>query len=275
MFSVRTLLCTCLTIAGLVLFALSSTPGFWGARVIAKWKGGQGVPRSPGEFGVSFSTPGSPKWDDDFEALRNLGPVGVHALCKTLRSDDPKQRARSLIALQSFGPRAADAVSALVPMLDEQDYWVFRQAVGCLTEIGPPAKPALPKLEQLREAQKENEENEVRPRGVISGDGMPDTVVFLPSSKLSLLNEAIRNISTPTSRPQAQTIDHDSKGVCLPWFVKATLPLAVNNGRMVGLVLTLLFGTLSVWSFWSDRRHFAAMTRSKGGSVPAATAQKP
>jgi len=67
----------------------------------------------------------------------------VQALSLALASDDPKAKVTALDALQSLGPQARAAASALVPVLDESRAWIGVAAMDALTAIGKDAVPIL------------------------------------------------------------------------------------------------------------------------------------
>jgi HEAT repeat protein len=86
----------------------------------------------------------------------------VPALAKIIAQDDDDQRLRfspgfrqgclaAVKALEPLGPKAKDAVPALIQLLDNTAAWQWnplgpREAMVALAKIGPDAKPALPSL---------------------------------------------------------------------------------------------------------------------------------
>jgi len=282
-FSLRTLLLFSLTVSAAMLAGLSSLPQVWGAQIIPELKDLPGGVRGYGLEWLAMTKSGKDlaKWDEDVRSLKGLGSVGVHLLCNSLNCQDSEEKEMALIALQSFGPDAAEAVPLLTAMLDEEDYWVLRQVVGCLGKIGYQALPALSKLEQLLEERKRDYEigrlqvhfmstysHLFEPAHTIPIFDRPAPYVQeVTPEMMRFLDKAIGQISGATkdvnefAAPRTSETNPGTWG--LPWYVRLTVPLANNNGKIVGLVLAILFGVLSVWSFLSDRRYFRKLLEAK------------
>ncbi len=87
-----------------------------------------------------------------FYALRvltRLGPKAadaVPALIKTLNDPDPKLRREAEFALGAIGPQAAAAVPSLIERLDDEDDAVRYAACYALGKIGSAARPAVKSL---------------------------------------------------------------------------------------------------------------------------------
>lgn len=69
--------------------------------------------------------------------------VDVSAQTKALSSADRDARVNACIELAKAGPKAASAVTALIPILKDQDAEIRRLAAYALMEIGPDAKAAI------------------------------------------------------------------------------------------------------------------------------------
>src|SRR6186713_2420399 len=67
----------------------------------------------------------------------------VRKLTHQLTSWDATDRGSAASELGNLGPRAKEAVPALVAALKDEDYYVARHVVEALVRIGPDAVPAL------------------------------------------------------------------------------------------------------------------------------------
>jgi HEAT repeat protein len=83
-------------------------------------------------------------------ALSQSGPTHGGLLPRdwvaALRGDDPKARDAAVSAILRLGPKAKEAVPALISNLDDPRINVQKEAVQLLGAIGPDAAPAAPKL---------------------------------------------------------------------------------------------------------------------------------
>ncbi|MBI2947822.1 MAG: HEAT repeat domain-containing protein [Verrucomicrobia bacterium] len=75
--------------------------------------------------------------------------VNVSAQTAGLKSPDKDTRINACIELAKAGPKAASAVSDLIPILKDQDAEVRRLAAYALYEIGEGAKAAIPAVKEL------------------------------------------------------------------------------------------------------------------------------
>jgi len=78
--------------------------------------------------------------------LLQIGQAGVPYLIKTLKSKDPKIRARAASYIGHVGLEAGAAAPALAAALKDSSPAVRDAAVVALARIGPPARAALPDL---------------------------------------------------------------------------------------------------------------------------------
>lgn len=249
-FSLRTLVLLCLTIGAASLTAISLVPRFCGAYIIAQWRGQD----YGGVDYISAVTSGAaedPQWYGYMRSFRGLGRTGVRVLCNSLKSRDYCQRINILIALQYYGPEAAEAVPLLIPMLDEQDSYLRAVVIGCLMTIGNAARPAIPKLKQLQTQLDEHDADE--------------------TTSKTILSMAIHEINHPTivansdpffDPPFLKAFDPNPWPQGLPWIVRQAVPLGIN-AWIVGVTLALLFGGMFNWSFLSDRRYFRQLLEAK------------
>lgn len=74
-------------------------------------------------------------------------PSDIPALVNLLK--DPTKRSAAIIALGKLGPRAKDAVPALIALIPESKFGVLGAIAKALGEIGPDAKAAIPSLVPL------------------------------------------------------------------------------------------------------------------------------
>lgn len=75
--------------------------------------------------------------------------VDVSTQTTGLKSADRDARVNACIELAKAGPKAAPAVSALIPVLKDPDAEVRRLAAYALMEIGEPAKAAAPTVKEM------------------------------------------------------------------------------------------------------------------------------
>lgn len=75
--------------------------------------------------------------------------VNVVAMTAGLKTEDREARINACIELGKAGPRAASAVSDLIPLLKDPDPEIRRLSAYALGEIGPEAKSAIPALKEL------------------------------------------------------------------------------------------------------------------------------
>ena len=89
-------------------------------------------------------------WRDGIKhALGGLKRANQHAVSDHiagLKSDDSKTRFWAAVALSSMGPRAKDAVPALIDRLQDQDFGNRQAVAHALGSIGPSADAAVPPL---------------------------------------------------------------------------------------------------------------------------------
>lgn len=75
----------------------------------------------------------------------------VSDLAEALQYGDPRERYRAAQFLGRFGPKAVDAVPALVAALADEKQTVRQDAAIALGKIGPTAKAAIPALTAIQE----------------------------------------------------------------------------------------------------------------------------
>ena len=112
-----------------------------------------GPERAAQRLGRCFRLPQPPQYDYEATArlLAHCGKPAVPALADVAEtSDNPFKRLYALYALFEIGPQAAEAVPALVRMLNQRGEDDDRGAVAAaLGGIGPGARAAVPALEKL------------------------------------------------------------------------------------------------------------------------------
>jgi hypothetical protein len=88
-----------------------------------------------------------------FEALEHWGAAAIPALVAGLRDEDHYIQTRACSLLGKLGPRAGEAVPALIKYLEPcmAGQEVPSEAVWALGKIGPAAAPAIPLLVRLAE----------------------------------------------------------------------------------------------------------------------------
>ncbi len=69
-----------------------------------------------------------------------------------MQKDDVGERRRAAKNVGRFGPRAAEAVPALVELLADEVILVRKEAAIVLGKIGPAAESAIPALTALKDA---------------------------------------------------------------------------------------------------------------------------
>jgi hypothetical protein len=106
-----------------------------------------------------------------YDRLYTLGPVGVSALARALKSPDVNLRRSATLALGALGggwwfsgrdPSKVDtliALPALIDSLSDSDTIVQGYAAQDLGDIGPEAMPAVPKLVALLSVQDQGVRN--------------------------------------------------------------------------------------------------------------------
>ncbi len=77
--------------------------------------------------------------------------VTVATLVETLKKGDTGERRRAARILGIFGPTAAEAVSALINALGEEQRWLRIEAAKALGKIGPAAAAAIPTLTAMQD----------------------------------------------------------------------------------------------------------------------------
>jgi len=111
-----------------------------------------GPERAAQRLGRCFRLPQPPQYDYEATArlLAHCGKPAVPALADVAEtSDNPFKRLYALLALQEIGPQAAEAVPALIRMLNERGESKDPEAVAnALGGIGPSARAAVPALEK-------------------------------------------------------------------------------------------------------------------------------
>lgn len=75
--------------------------------------------------------------------------VDVAAQLAIVKSGEDNAKVDALVEIGKAGPRAADAVPALIEALKSKDETVRRMAAYALGQIGPKAKAAVPALQAL------------------------------------------------------------------------------------------------------------------------------
>ena len=86
------------------------------------------------------------------EAARTLRTVTLPGALADLGDADPNVRALAAVRLEGIGPRAAEAVPALVVCLADREADVRRASASALGQLGPGAVVAVPTLTKLAEA---------------------------------------------------------------------------------------------------------------------------
>lgn len=66
-------------------------------------------------------------------------PKDVKEYIEKLSSQNPQERADSVIALGNMGERAAPSIPFLIARLNDEEYYVFENSVNALVKIGKPA----------------------------------------------------------------------------------------------------------------------------------------
>ena len=112
--------------------------------------------------GIPFAYHFPYEWSEDREVLDRLID-GMHVaalplvitisdLADSLKGEDRSDRIRAARYLGRFGPRAVEAVPALIDALADEKYVVGKEAAIALGMIGPAAEAAIPALTALKDA---------------------------------------------------------------------------------------------------------------------------
>ena len=87
--------------------------------------------------------------NDAFDVLPSYGQPVVARLLQVLNSKDDATRISAIVAIESIGRGAFDAVPELVKLLDDPNTDVRNEALRALDSIGPAAPAAVPELINL------------------------------------------------------------------------------------------------------------------------------